>query len=60
MDVQEIDIMSDVALYERYKYTVPVVIVDDEFTLAGRIEEQRLRLYLEERGQRDKAAKEEV
>lgn len=54
--VQEIDIMTDSSLYERYKYTVPVVVVNDEFTLEGRIGEKDLRLYLEGKVKVGKAA----
>ncbi len=46
--IQEIDIMTDVALYERYKSIIPVVIIDDRFTLGARIEEEELRSCLQE------------
>ena len=44
--LQEIDITTDIALYERYKNTIPVVVVDSKFTVEGRIEEEELRSYL--------------
>lgn len=46
--IQEIDIMTDDALYERYKNIIPVVIIDDRFTLGARIEEDELRSCLQE------------
>ena len=46
LTIREIDIATDITLYERYKNTVPVVVVDSKFTLEGRIEEDELRSYL--------------
>ncbi|GAC1369601.1 MAG: hypothetical protein NVSMB44_36540 [Ktedonobacteraceae bacterium] len=37
-DLQEIDIRSDMALFERYRYRIPVVIVNETTTVEGRIE----------------------
>jgi len=38
-----IDITADLALFERYKYEIPVVIVEGGGTVAGRIDERLLR-----------------
>ena len=38
-DLTEIDIRSDLEIFERYRYRIPVIIVGDEDTiLEGRIE----------------------
>ncbi len=46
--IDEIDITTDSALYERYKTIIPVVIIDGKFTLGARIVEEDLGYYLEE------------
>jgi hypothetical protein len=46
--IQEIDIMTDSTLYDRYKDIIPVVTVDDRFTLGARIEEDELSSCLQE------------
>lgn len=46
LTIQEIDITTDAALYERYKNVIPVVIVDGRVTLQGRISENDLRSVL--------------
>jgi glutaredoxin len=38
-----IDITADLSLYERYKYEIPVVVVEGGGTVAGRIDERLLR-----------------
>ncbi|HEX4206394.1 MAG TPA: glutaredoxin family protein [Ktedonobacteraceae bacterium] len=40
-DLTEIDIRSDAALFERYRYRIPVILVD-EATVEGRIEYNEL------------------
>ncbi len=35
--VTPIDITTDLAIYERYKYEIPVVVVTDGGTVSGRI-----------------------
>jgi hypothetical protein len=47
LTIQEIDITSDSALYERYKNIIPVVMIDGRFTLGARIEEEDLCRYLQ-------------
>lgn len=41
-----IDITGDLEIYERYKYEIPVVIVEDGGTASGRIDEAALRRAL--------------
>lgn len=38
--LREVDIRRDPALFERYRYRIPVIVVDGEERLEGRIEEQ--------------------
>ncbi len=51
--IQETDITTDSVLHERYKTIVPVLIIDRQFTLGARIEEDELRSYLLEVGDSD-------
>jgi hypothetical protein len=37
-DLQEVDIIGDLTLFERYRYRIPVVAIDGRETLEGRIE----------------------
>lgn len=46
MTVSEVDITSDAALLQRYRDTIPVVVVDGSLTLGGRIDEAELRVGL--------------
>jgi glutaredoxin len=39
IDIQEIDIRRDPALFERYRYRIPVILVDGVERLEGRIEQ---------------------
>jgi glutaredoxin len=41
-DVHEVDIRSDPALFERYRYEIPVVLRDGVEVARGRIEEKQL------------------
>jgi len=34
----EIDIRSEAAIFEQYRYRIPVIIIDDETIIEGRIE----------------------
>jgi len=38
----EIDIRSDTALFEQYRYRIPVIIIEDDTILEGRIEYREL------------------
>ncbi len=40
IDIHEIDIRRDPALFERYRYRIPVILVDGVERLEGRIERQ--------------------
>ena len=44
--VTSIDITTDLAIFERYKYEIPVVVVEGGGTVAGRIDERLLRRAL--------------
>ncbi len=37
-ELEEIDIRSNPAIFEKYRYRIPVIIIDDETLLEGRIE----------------------
>lgn len=44
----EIDIRSDPAVFELYRYRIPVIIIDEETLLEGRIEAEELRRAFQE------------
>ena len=46
--LEEVDITTDPALFELYKYTIPVMIVDQRIKLEARIDAQKLRRALGE------------
>ncbi len=46
--LDEIDITTDPALFELYRYTIPVMIVDEQVKLEARIDEYKLRRALVE------------
>jgi glutaredoxin len=46
--VREVDIMTDGALYERYRTIIPVVVIDGKVTMGARIEEDELHSCLKE------------
>lgn len=46
IDIQEIDIRRDPDLFERYRYRIPVIVVDGVERLEGRIEEADVRSLL--------------
>ena len=48
LDVEEVNILDDPTLYERYKYEIPVLSFPDLSQLQGRIEPERLRQKLGE------------
>jgi len=41
-ELTEIDIRSDNKLFEQYRYRIPVIIVDNDTILEGRIEYREL------------------
>lgn len=49
LDLAEIDIRSDDALFERYRYRIPVIVVDGVERLEGRIEAADVRALLDGR-----------
>jgi glutaredoxin len=46
--LEEVDITTDPAAFELYKYTIPVMIVDQQIKLEARIDRQKLRRALGE------------
>jgi glutaredoxin len=44
--ITSIDITADLAIFERYKHEIPVVVVEGGGTVAGRIDERLLRRAL--------------
>ncbi len=41
--LEEVDITSDPVLFEKYKYTIPVMVVDGRIELISRIDAAKLR-----------------
>jgi glutaredoxin len=41
-DLTEIDIRSDLAIFEQYRYRIPVIIIDETTVIEGRIEYSEL------------------
>lgn len=57
MEVETIDITADAALFERFRYAIPVIALDGEPVMAGKIAEFWLRKALRgEPLQRDRLA----
>jgi glutaredoxin len=48
VELEEVDITTDPALFELYRYTIPVMIVDRQIKLEARITAQKLRRALSE------------
>jgi hypothetical protein len=44
--LEEIDITSDPTLYEIYRYTIPVLVIDEKIKLVAHIDAQKLRRAL--------------
>ena len=42
-DLREIDILSDPQLFEAYRYRIPVIIINGQATVEGRISQEALR-----------------
>jgi glutaredoxin len=47
LDVEEVNILNDPTLYERYKYEIPVLSFPDLSQLQGKVEPKRLREKLD-------------
>ncbi len=47
LSLEEIDILDDPALFERYKYEIPVIVVDGDTTVKAPITEEALRRAIE-------------
>lgn len=52
LHVTAVDITSDLAIFERYKYDIPVIDVAAGMTVSGRIDAQLLRRALDAAGER--------
>jgi len=48
LTVEEINILDDPDLYERYKYEIPVLLFPDRSQFEGRIDGKKLKAKLEE------------
>jgi hypothetical protein len=42
LEIEEVNILDDPDLYERYKYEIPVLLFPDGFDLQGRIDRKEL------------------
>ncbi|HLV99725.1 MAG TPA: glutaredoxin family protein [Ktedonobacterales bacterium] len=41
-ELTEIDIRSDLGIFEQYRYRIPVIIINDQTTVEGRIDQSDL------------------
>jgi thiol-disulfide isomerase/thioredoxin len=48
LDIEEINILDDPNLYERYKYEIPVLLFPDGSELKGRIVDKELKEMLDQ------------
>lgn len=46
LDIEEINILTDPSLYDRYKNEIPLIVVDGSFTVGGRIRREDLSDFL--------------
>lgn len=46
--IEEVDITKDALIYEKYKYTIPVMHIDDKIELETRIDVKKIRRAFEE------------
>jgi hypothetical protein len=53
LEIQAVDIESDPDLFEKYRYEIPVVLIDGKKLFKYRIEEDRLRKVLTAKTQRN-------
>lgn len=53
LEIQEIDIRRDPALFERYRYRIPVVVVDTVERLEGKIDVSELHALLASLGEEE-------
>ncbi|HEY7125098.1 MAG TPA: glutaredoxin family protein [Ktedonobacterales bacterium] len=42
-DLREVDIRTDMQIFEEYRYRIPVMIIDGKTTVEGRISQEALR-----------------
>jgi len=48
LDIEEVNILDDPNLYEKYKYEIPVLLFPDGSELKGRIENRELKKKIKE------------
>jgi glutaredoxin len=48
LDIEEVNILDDSGLYERYKYEIPVLLFPDQFQLQGKIGQELLKKKLDQ------------
>lgn len=56
--IQEIDITTDSAVFERYKNIIPVVIIDGKFTFGARVSGDEILSCLQELNKKNPARSE--
>ncbi len=49
-ELTEIDIRTDMSLFEVYRYRIPVIIIDGQNTVEGRISREKLRKAFASKG----------
>ena len=42
IELEEVDITTDSDLFEKYKYTIPVMVIDDSIVLEARIDARKI------------------
>lgn len=52
LHIEEVDITTNLALYERYKHSIPVLVIDGKTTLSAPITEEDIRDALSSRESR--------
>jgi glutaredoxin len=50
VELEEVDIESDPALFEKYQYEIPVVMVEEQKLFKYRVDEKKLKRALKNRG----------
>ncbi len=48
LEIEEVNILDDPALYERYKYEIPVLSFPDKFQVSGKINQGTLKAKLDQ------------
>jgi len=48
LEIEEVNILDDPDLYERYKYEIPVLSFPDKFQVSGKIDQGKLKTKLDQ------------